>query len=97
MAALKENTKRVFEYVKAHEDENITLKDIAKALEISVQSVNGSVLSFQKANAKANRPALMERVEAIVENEDGTADKVKLIKLTDAGREFDVNAQTDAE
>ena len=36
---------------------------------------------------------LVERVEAEVELEDGTHKKVKFIKLTDAGREHDFDAE----
>lgn len=83
MAALKENSKNIFYYVQAHEDENITAKDIAAALGLSDKQVNGSVTSaFQ-------RKGLMERVESEVTLEDGTHAKVKFIKLTDAGRAFD--------
>ena len=35
----------------------------------------------------------MERVPAEIENADGTHDKVKLIKLTDAGKAFDPDAE----
>ena len=58
MAALKENSKLIFNYVRDHEAENITAQDIADALGLGVRSVNGSVTSaFQ-------RKGLMERVEA---------------------------------
>lgn len=83
MAALKENSKNIFNYVKEHEDENITAQDIADALGLGVKQVNGSITSaFQ-------RKKLMERVEAERTLEDGTHAKVKFIKLTDLGRVFD--------
>ena len=89
--ALKENSKKVFDYVKKHEDENITAKDIAKALDFDPRSVNGIVTSaFQ-------RKGLMQRIDAEVENSDGTHDKVKLIKLTDEGRGFDPDAPDEKE
>ena len=53
--ALKENSRKVFDYVKAHEGEDFTAKDIAAALDLAVQS--------------------------------------KLIKLTDAGKAFDPDAE----
>ena len=37
--ALKENSRKVFDYVKAHEGEDFTAKDIAAALDLAVQSV----------------------------------------------------------
>ena len=85
--AHKENSRKVFDYVKAHEGEDFTAKDIAAALDLAVQSVNGIVTSaFQ-------RKGLMERIPAEIENADGTHDKVKLIKLTDAGKAFDPDAE----
>jgi hypothetical protein len=82
MAALKENSKNIFNYVKEHEDENITAQDIADALGLGVKQVNGSVTSaFQ-------RKGLMERIEAERTLEDGTHAKVKFIRLTDLGRAF---------
>jgi len=85
--ALKENSRKVFDYVKAHDGEDFTAKDIAAALDLAVQSVNGIVTSaFQRKD-------LMKRVPAEIENADGTHDKVKLIKLTDAGKAFDPDAE----
>lgn len=83
MAALKENSKKIYYYVKEHEAENITAQDIAEGTGLGVKQVNGSVTSaFQRKN-------LMERIEAEIEQEDGTHKTVKFIKLTDAGRAFD--------
>ena len=85
--ALKENSRKVFDYVKAHEGEDFTAKDIAAALDLTPQTVNGIVTSaFQ-------RKGLMERVPAEIENADGTHDKVKLIKLTEEGKAFDPDAE----
>ena len=85
--ALKENSRKVFDYVKANSSKDFTAKDIAAALDLPVQSVNGIVTSaFQ-------RKGLMERVPAEIENADGTHDKVKLIKLTAAGKAFDPDAE----
>ena len=83
MAALKENSKNIFYFVKEHEHEDITAQDIADALGLGVKQVNGSVTSaFQ-------RKELMERVEAERTKEDGSHEKVKYIKLTEKGRAFD--------
>ena len=88
---LKENSKIVFNYVKAHEGENITAADIAEGTGLEVRSVNGIVTSaFQ-------RKGLMERVPAEVELEDGSHKAVKFIVLTDEGRNFDPEAKEDAE
>jgi hypothetical protein len=87
---LKENSRIVFDYVKAHDGENFTAQDIADATGLGVKSVNGIVTSaFQ-------RKGLMERIPAEVELEDGTHKTVKFIRLTEAGLAFDPDA-TDAE
>lgn len=88
---LKENSKIVFNYVKAHEGENITAADIAEGTGLEVRSVNGIVTSaFQ-------RKGLMARVPAEVELADGSHKAVKFIVLTDEGRNFDPEAKEDAE
>jgi hypothetical protein len=88
---LKENSKIVFNYVKAHEGENITAADIAEGTGLEVRSVNGIVTSaFQ-------RKGLMARNAAEIELEDGSHKAVKFIVLTDEGRNFDPEAKEDAE
>lgn len=88
---LKENSKLVFNFVKAHEGENITAADIAEGTGLEVRSVNGIVTSaFQ-------RKGLMARVPAEVELADGSHKAVKFIVLTDEGRNFDPEAKEDAE
>ena len=88
---LKENSKLVFNFVKANEGENITAADIAEGTGLEVRSVNGIVTSaFQ-------RKGLMARVPAEVELEDGSHKAVKFIVLTDEGRNFDPEAKEDAE
>ena len=84
---LKPNSKLVYEYVKENGASNITAADIAEGTGLEVRSVNGIVTSaFQ-------RKGLMERVPAEVELEDGSHKAVKFIKLTDAGMEFDPEAE----
>lgn len=83
MAALKENSKAIFYYVRDNEGNNITAQDIADALGLGVKQVNGSITSaFQ-------RKELMERVDSERTNPDGTHTKVKFIKLTEKGHAFD--------
>lgn len=85
--ALKPNSKLVYDYVKENDGVNMTAADIAKATGLEVRSVNGIVTSaFQKKG-------LMERVPAEIELEDGTHKAVKFIKLTDAGKSFDPDAE----
>lgn len=84
--ALKENSLKVFEYVKAHDGEDFIAADIAEATGLEIKQVNGIVTSaFQ-------RKGLMERVPAEVELADGTHKAVKLIRLTAAGKAFDPSA-----
>ena len=91
---LKENSLKVFEYVKAHDGENMTAADIAEGTGLEVKSVNGIVTSaFQRhtvlvGEEKVAQP-LMERVPAEIELADGTHKAVKFIRLTDDGRAFD--------
>lgn len=88
--ALKENSKKVLDYVMANEDSNITATDISEALGLTVKQVNGIVTSaFQKKG-------FMERKESEVELEDGTHKKVKFIRMTDLGKSTDFDA-ADAE
>lgn len=86
MAALKPNSLAVFNFVKDNDGEDFTAADIAEALGLEVKQVNGIVTSaFQKKG-------LMERVPAEATLEDGTHKAIKLIRLTDAGREFNPDA-----
>lgn len=85
--ALKENSRKVFDYVKSMNGEDITANDIAVATGLTDKQVNGIVTSaFQRKN-------LMERIPAEVELEDGTHKAVKFIRLTDEGKAFDPDAE----
>ena len=84
---LKPNSKLVYDYVKENGGSNITAADIAERTGLEVRQVNGIVTSaFQ-------RKGLMERVPAEVQLKDGSHKAVKFIKLTDAGMEFDPEAE----
>lgn len=88
--ALKENSRKVYDYVVSMDGKDITAADIAAGTGLDVKVVNGSVTSaFQKKG-------LMERIPAEVELEDGTHKAVKLIRLTEAGRAFDPDATEEA-
>lgn len=102
MTKLKGNSVTVYEYVKAHEDENITAKDIAAALDFDPRQVNGIITAaFQRHREEVDGEKvvipLMERVEGEIEREteDGKIkhETVKFIKLTDAGRELEYEAE----
>jgi len=88
---MKENSKKVFDFVKAHDGEDFTAQDIADATGLSVRSVNGIVTSaFQRyKDEDKNEIPLMVRVPAEIEDpETGLHKAIKFIQLTDAGRNF---------
>jgi len=92
MAAMKENTKKVITYLQGlAAGENVTAADVAEALGLEKRSVDGIFTSA------VQRKNLGFREEAEVELADGTHQKVKFFRLTDAGKALDVNADPDAE
>ena len=102
MVKIKENSYKVFEYVKAHEDDHITARDIAAALGLDSKQVNGIITAaFQRHREEVGDEKvivpLMERVEGEleIENEDGKVkhETVKFIRLTDAGRAFECECE----
>ena len=85
--ALKENSRKVLDYVKANDGTNMTAADIAAGTGLEVKQVNGIVTSaFQKKG-------LMQRTPAEVQLEDGTHKAVKFISLTEEGKNFDPDAE----
>lgn len=92
MAAMKENTKKVIKYLQGLDaTDNVTAADVADALGLEKRSVDGIFTSA------IQRKSFGERVEAEIELEDGTHKKVKFLKLTEAGRALDVDADPEAE
>lgn len=87
MAAMKENTRKVFEFLKAHNDEDLTAADVAEALGLEKRQVDGIFTSALQ------RKQLGERIPAEREEEDGSHTKIKLLKLTDAGLAFNPDAE----
>lgn len=92
--AMKANTRKIFDYVKAHDGEDIIAQDIAEALGLSTRQVNGSINSF--TNPKKGLMVRSDEKKKF-ENPDGTVVEAKTISLTDAGRAFDPDAEVDAE
>ena len=101
MAKMKENSIKIFNYVKEHESENITAKDIAEALGLDPRSVNGSITAaFQRHREEIDGEKvivpLMTRVdgEIEIETEDGNVkhQSTKFIQLTEEGRNFNIEA-----
>ena len=84
---LKENSRKVLDYVKANDGTNMTAADIAAGTGLEVKQVNGIVTSaFQKKG-------LMKRTPAEIQLEDGTHKAVKFISLTEEGKSFDPDAE----
>ena len=81
MAALKENAVNILKYLQEHDGEDLTATDIAGALHLEVKSVNGTVTALDRHRQ------LVEREEVAI-----TGGKVKYIRLTDKGRNFDPTA-----
>ena len=88
---MSEKTKTVLNYLKEIGDANVTSADIAAALGMEKKSVDGIVTSGLQ------RKELAQRIPAEIEvtKEDGTVahQPVKFIKLTDAGKAFDPDAE----
>lgn len=89
--AMKENTKTVITYLQGLDaDVNVTAADVAAALNLEKRSVDGIFTSAIQRKGYGVRQA------AEIELEDGTHKAVKFLKLTESGRQLDVNAE-DAE
>lgn len=89
--AMKENSRKVFEYLKSINGENVTAADVAKELGLEKRQVDGIF------TAAIQRKGYGVRTLAEVELEDGSHDKVKFLSLTPAGMAFDPDASEDAE
>lgn len=84
--AMKENTRKVWDYVSSMDGVNITANDIADATGLNAKQVNGSVTAFQKKG-------LMERIPAEIEVDGGLHKNVKFIQRTEAGKAYDPDAE----
>lgn len=87
---MKENSKKVLNYLKQINGEDVTAADVAEVLGIEKKSVDGIFTSA------IQRKGLGVRVPAEVLLEDGTHKAVKFLKLTDAGMEFDPEVDAEA-
>ncbi len=85
--AMKENSKNVLNYLKGLNGANVTSGDVAEALGLEKRQVDGIFTSA------IQRKSLGIRVPAEVELEDGTHKSVKFLQLTDAGMNFDPDAE----
>ena len=88
--AMKENSKKVLNYLKEINGAQVTAADVAEALGLEKRQVDGSFTSA------IQRKGLGVRIPAEIELEDGTHKAVKFLSLTADGMSFDPDA-TDAE
>lgn len=84
---MKENTRKVLDYLKENDGQDMTAADVAEALGLEKRQVDGIFTSaFQ-------RKQLGIREEAELTMDDGTHKKVKYLRLTEAGLNLDPDAQ----
>lgn len=88
--AMKENSKKVLNYLKEINGAQVTAADVAEALGLEKRQVDGIFTSA------IQRKGLGVRTPAEIELEDGTHKQVKFLSLTAEGMAFDPDA-TDAE
>ena len=88
--AMKENSKKVLNYLKSINGADVTAADVAEALGLEKRSVDGIFTSA------IQRKGLGVRTPAEIQLEDGTHKQVKFLSLTPAGMTFDPDAE-DAE
>ena len=86
--AMKENSKSVLNYLKAHNGEDLTAADVADALGLAKRSVDGIFTAMQKKGLGVRTPAEIEL-------DDGSHKAIKLLSLTDAGMSFDPDADAE--
>lgn len=87
MAAMKENSLKVFNFLKANYGVDVTAQDISDALDLPKRSVDGIVTSaLQRKGLAVRTPAEVE-----VTAEDGTVSHkaVKFISLTEEGMAYE--------
>lgn len=84
--AMKDNSKKVFNYLKEVNGDNVTAADVADALGLEKRQVDGIFTSA------IQRKGYGVRVPAEIELEDGSHKAVKFLRLTDVGMSFDPEA-----
>ena len=87
--AMKENSKKVLNYLKEINGQKVTAADVAAELGLEKRSVDGIFTSA------IQRKGLGIRTEAEIEKEDGTHAKVKFLSLTPEGMNFDPDADAE--
>lgn len=86
---MKENSKRVLNYLKEINGTDVTAADVADVLELDKKQVDGIFTSaIQRKGLGIRRPAEIEL-------EDGTHKQVKFLTLTQEGLAFDPDADAE--
>ena len=87
--AMKENSKKVLNYLKEVNGSQVTAADVAEGLGLEKRSVDGIFTSA------IQRKGLGVRTPAEIELEDGTHKAVKFLSLTAEGMNFDPDADVE--
>ena len=87
--AMKENSKKVLNYLKEVNGQQVTAADVADALGLEKRSVDGIFTSA------IQRKGLGVRTPAEIELDDGTHKAVKFLSLTAEGMNFDPDADAE--
>ena len=87
--AMKENSKKVLNYLKEVNGQQVTAADVAEALGLEKRSVDGIFTSA------IQRKGLGVRTPAEIELDDGTHKAVKFLSLTAEGMNFDHDADAE--
>lgn len=87
--AMKENSKKVLNYLKEVNGQQVTAADVAEALGLEKRSVDGIFTSA------IQRKGLGVRIPAEIELDDGTHKAVKFLSLTAEGMNFDPDADAE--
>ena len=87
--AMKENSKKVLNYLKEVNGQQVTAADVDEALGLEKRSVDGIFTSA------IQRKGLGVRTPAEIELDDGTHKAVKFLSLTAEGMNFDPDADAE--
>lgn len=91
---MSDNSVKILKYLQSIGDEDVTAADVADALGLSVKVVNGAfTMSIAMATQVKKNPNVVPlgfRQVATVEFTDGSTGEVTFLKLTDAGKNYQV-------
>ena len=85
--AMKENTRKVFEYLRENDGENLTAADVAEALGLEKRQVDGIFTSALQRKGYGIREA--DEITLA----DNSHQKVKCLRLTEEGLALDLDAK----